>query len=119
MYTIEKQNNGVIITDLITFYKYVVNDKFFDKKLIFILNQELCNELFLVNDRYYRYFPNIYRTDEMTKHMIDKYGYIYYELYPYNYRLNYDLALSYVSHANTDIAYVPLEIIDKKINKNQ
>ena len=105
-------NDNLKITNLLTNKTKEISE---EELYNIVLNQELCNKLFLINDRFYKYFPYIYKTKEMTLHMINKYGYIFYELYPYEFRMDYILSLDYVNHPNTNLSYVPYEIIDKEI----
>lgn len=113
--TYDESIKSIIITDKLINNTIVLNKKLLDDGLKVVFNQELCDKIFQIDDLYYKYFPCFFRSEAMTKVMVEKYGYIFYELYPYSFRKDYNLALSYVSHPNTDISYVPNEIKDKTI----
>ena len=111
----DEESKSIIVTYKLINKTIIINKKLLNEGLKIIFSQELCDKIFQIDDTYYKYFPCFLRSNEMSKKMVEKYGYIFYELYPYDIRKNYELATSYVSHPNTDISYVPNEIKDKKL----
>lgn len=77
-------------------------------------NQKLCDELFEIDDKFYLYFPIVFKSDEMTRKMIKKYYHRYYPYYPDKYK-TYELSMEYVNHRNSHMQYVPLSIITQEM----
>lgn len=75
-------------------------------------NQELCDALFDVDDMFYKSFPEEYKTDEMTRFMIEKYYKRFYEYYPIKYR-DREMSIEYVRYSGSHLCYVPRNQIDQ------
>lgn len=82
-------------------------------------NQELCEELFALDDLFYKWFPIRFRTDEMTRHLIAKYYIRENSTWLYEYYLidlrDKAMSLEYARHKNTSLLYVPEEQIDQSM----
>lgn len=78
-------SSKIIITDTETGEILKISKNDLSRGLPVQYTQELCDLLFSIDDMFYKIFPVEYRSDEMTKKMIEKYKTKYYEYFPSKY----------------------------------
>ena len=78
-------SSKIIVTDTETGEIIKISKNDLSRGLPIQYTQELCDLLFLLDDMFYKMFPVEFRSDEMTKNMIERYRTKYYEYFPPKY----------------------------------
>lgn len=76
---------NIMVTDAQTGTTYKVSKKCITQGFPVVFDQELCDQLFAIDDMFYKQIPVEFRTEAMTEHMIEKYKLTYYAYFPPEY----------------------------------